>query len=171
VPTTPPSPHSFAPALLRRGKFHNPGGHGAQGLPSVLRWLASRARGPWPTSVSDVHVAPPASRVDDGTIRATIIGHATVLVQVGGINFLTDPVMSSRIGPTSWLGPKRVRPPAVPFDEIPKIDVVLLSHDHYDHLDRPTLAALARRDDPLLLTGLKVGAKLPSRRIVELDWW
>ncbi len=168
---TPLPPNAFEPAPYRKGKFHNPSGSGAQGLPSVLRWLATRKRGAWPTSVADVHVAPPVARVDDGTIRATVIGHATVLVQVGGINFLTDPVLSRRIGPTSWLGPKRVRPPAVPLAEIPKIDVVLLSHDHYDHLDRPTLAALAKRDDPLVLTGLKVGPKVPCRRIVELDWW
>jgi L-ascorbate metabolism protein UlaG (beta-lactamase superfamily) len=64
-----------------------------------------------------------------------------------------------------------VRRPAVDFADIPKIDVVLLSHDHYDHLDRPTIRQLAKRDDPLVLTGLKVGAKVPSKRVVELDWW
>ena len=170
VPTQLP-PNAFAPAVLHGGRFRNPSGNASQGLGAALRWLASRKRGAWPTSVTDVHVAPPVARVDDGTIRATIIGHATVLVQVGGINFLTDPVMSRRIGPTSWLGPKRVRPPAVPFEEIPKIDVVLLSHDHYDHLDRPTLAALNKRDNPLVLTGLAVGRKVPSRKVVELDWW
>ena len=164
-------PATFAPARRQRGRFVNPSGRGAQGLPSVLRWLATRRRGAWPSSVADVHVAPPLPRLDDGSIRATIVGHATVLVQVGGLNFLTDPVLSKRIGPASWLGPKRVRPPAVPFEEIPKIDVVLLSHDHYDHLDRPTLARLARRDDPLVIAGLEVGAKVPSRRVLELDWW
>jgi L-ascorbate metabolism protein UlaG (beta-lactamase superfamily) len=169
--STPPPPDAFAPAARRGGRFRNPSGRAAQGPGGVLRWLATRKRGAWPTSVTDVHVAPPVARIDDGTIRATVIGHATVLVQVGGINFLTDPVMSARIGPASWLGPKRVRPPAVPFEEIPKVDVVLLSHDHYDHLDRPTLAALAKRDDPLVLTGLGVGANVPCRRIVELGWW
>ena len=169
--STPLPPNAFERAVSRGGKFRNPSGRASQGFASALRWLATRKRGAWPTSVTDVHVAPPAARIDDGTIRATIIGHATVLVQVGGINFLTDPVMSTRIGPASWLGPKRVRPPALPLAEIPKIDVVLLSHDHYDHLDRPTLAALAKRDDPLVLTGLKVGPKVPCRRIVELDWW
>jgi L-ascorbate metabolism protein UlaG (beta-lactamase superfamily) len=161
--TTPLPPNAFDRAPFKGGKFHNASGHPPRGVASALRWLATRSRGPWPTSVEDVPVAKPLERVDDGSIRATVVGHATVLVQVDGLNILTDPVMSTRIGPTSWLGPKRVRPPAVPFADIPRIDVVLLSHDHYDHL--------ARRDAPLVLTGLKVGRKTPSKRVVELDWW
>jgi L-ascorbate metabolism protein UlaG (beta-lactamase superfamily) len=164
-------PNAFEAAPRRDGVFHNASGRPANGLASALRWLTTRKRGAWPTHVEDVPVAPPVARVDDGSIRATVIGHATVLVQVDGLNILTDPVMSSRIGPTPWTGPKRVRPPAVPFGLIPAIDVVLLSHDHYDHLDRPTLRQLARRDNPLVLTGLRVGAKVPSKNVVELDWW
>jgi L-ascorbate metabolism protein UlaG (beta-lactamase superfamily) len=75
-----------------------------------------------------------------------LIGHATVLLQVAGLNILTDPVWSERAGPLSWLGVRRVRPPAIAFDDLPPIDVILLSHSHYGHLDRPTLAALERRD-------------------------
>jgi L-ascorbate metabolism protein UlaG (beta-lactamase superfamily) len=169
--TQPLPPNAFEAAPFRRGVFHNASGRSAQGLASALRWLATRSRGSWPTHVEDVHVAPPLDRVDDGTIRATVIGHATVLLQVDGLNILTDPVMSTRIGPTPWTGPKRVRPPAVAFDQIPTIDVVLLSHDHYDHLDRPTIRRLAARDNPLVLTGLRVGAKVPSSNCVELNWW
>jgi len=169
--TEPLPPNAFEAAPYRRGKFHNASGHASQGLASALRWLATRTRGPWPTHVEDVPVAPPVERVDDGAIRATVIGHATVLIQVDGLNILTDPVMSTRIGPTPWTGPRRVRPPAVPFELIPPIDVVLLSHDHYDHLDRPTLRRLEQRDNPQILTGLRVGAKVPSRNVVELNWW
>jgi len=169
--TEPLPPHAFDPASRRHGVFHNASGRPKHGLLGALRWLLTRSRGPWPTHVEDVPVAPPAPRVDDGSLRATVIGHATVLVQVAGLNILTDPVMSTRIGPTPWTGPRRVRPPAVPFDLIPPIDVVLLSHDHYDHLDRPTLRQLAQRDNPLVLTGLRVGRKVPSRNVVELDWW
>jgi L-ascorbate metabolism protein UlaG (beta-lactamase superfamily) len=164
-------PNAFDAATQHHGVFRNPSGRAARGLASVVRWLATRSRGPWPTHVEDVGVAPPVAINDDGTIRATVIGHATVLLQVDGLNILTDPVMSMRIGPTPWTGPKRVRKPAVAFADIPKIDVVLLSHNHYDHLDRPTLRDLVRRDDPVVLTGLKVGAKVPSTRVVELDWW
>ena len=172
TPPSPPSPADpYAPAPRRGGRFRNASGRAQHGLRGVLRWLATRRRGAWPSTVEDVPVAPPPPRVDDGTIRATPVGHATVLVQMDGLNLLTDPVLSRRIGPTSWLGPARVRPPAVAFDDLPRIDVVLLSHDHYDHLDRPTLRRLAERDAPLVLTGLEVGAKVPSRRVVELDWW
>ena len=169
--TQPLPPNAFDPAVRRRGVFHNASGRPKHGLLGALRWFATRSRGPWPTHVEDVPVAPPVARVDDGSLRATVIGHATVLVQVGGLNLLTDPVMSMRIGPTPWTGPRRVRPPAVPFDLIPPIDVVLLSHDHYDHLDRPTLRQLVARDNPLVLTGLRVGRKVPSKNVVELDWW
>ena len=169
--TTPLPSNAFEAAPFRRGAFHNASGREKHGLAGVLRWLLTRSRGPWPTHVEDVPVALPAARVDDGSIRATVIGHATVLVQVGGLNILTDPVMSARIGPTPWTGPKRVRPPAVPFESIPAIDIVLLSHDHYDHLDRPTLRQLVARDNPRILTGLRVGAAVPSNNVVELDWW
>jgi L-ascorbate metabolism protein UlaG (beta-lactamase superfamily) len=166
---TPADP--YAPAPRRGGRFHNASGRAQQGLGGVVRWLATRRRGAWPTQVEDVPAASPPARVDDGTIRATPVGHATVLVQMDGLNLLTDPVLSRRIGPTSWIGPVRVRPPAIALAALPRIDVVLLSHDHYDHLDRPTLRALAERDDPLVLTGLGVGAKVPAARVVELDWW
>ena len=169
--TEPLPSNAFEPAVFRRGTFRNASGRATHRLADVLRWLLTRSPGPWPTHVEDVQVASPAARVDDGSIRATVIGHATVLVQVAGLNVLTDPVMSTRIGPTPWTGPKRVRPPAVPFDAIPPIDVVLLSHDHYDHLDRPTLRQLAARDNPLVLTGLRAGRKVPSKKVVELDWW
>ena len=169
--TEPLPPNAFEAAAFHHGVFHNASGRASHGLAGVLRWMLTRTRGPWPTYVEDVPVAPPVARVDDGSIRATVIGHATVLVQVEGLNILTDPVLSMRIGPTPWTGPRRVRPPAVPFELIPPIDVVLLSHDHYDHLDRPTLRRLVARDNPLILTGLRVGAKVPSRNVVELNWW
>ena len=94
-----------------------------------------------------------------------------VLLQVAGLNILTDPMWSDCAGPVSWLGIKRVRPPAIAFTDLPKIDAVLLTHNHYDHLDRPTLAALARRDAPVVLTGLRVGRLVPGGGAVELDWW
>lgn len=120
--------------------------------------------------VGNIESPKPIARVGDG-IRVTLIGHATVLLQVAGLNILTDPVWSERVGPLSWLGVKRVRPPAIAFDDLPKIDIALLSHSHYDHLDRTTLAALQRRDRPRVVTGLKVGRVVPHDNVVELDWW
>lgn len=171
TPRTPPPP---AGARLENGRFTNPSGRAPRGLGDVLRWkMKGGTREAWPKTVPAVAPAPPApvDRLHGAGIRATLIGHSTVLLQVAGLNILTDPVWSDRVGPTSWLGPRRVMPPAIAFEAIPRIDVVLLSHNHYDHLDRPTLAALARRDDPRIVTGLKVGPAVPSRRVTELDWW
>ena len=84
----------------------------------------------------------------------TWIGHATVLVQTAGLNILTDPIWSDRASPVSFAGPRRVRQPGVRFEDLPRIDLVLVSHNHYDHLDLPTLRRLWERDRPLIVTGL-----------------
>jgi L-ascorbate metabolism protein UlaG (beta-lactamase superfamily) len=154
-----------------RGRFRNLVHHAPHSSWLALRWFATRRPEPWPKLVPGPIGPKPVARVGGKTIRATLIGHATVLLQVAGLNILTDPVWSARASPLSWIGPRRVRPPAIAFDDLPKIDVVLLSHSHYDHLDRSTLAALDRRDRPLVLTGLGVGAIVPAARVAEHDWW
>ena len=84
----------------------------------------------------------------------TWIGHSTVLVQTQGLNILTDPIWSERASPFSFLGPRRVRAPGVRFEDLPRIDLVLISHNHYDHMDLPTLRRLWERDRPLIVTSL-----------------
>src|SRR3546814_12594273 len=91
---------------------------------------------------------------------ATWVGHATLLVQTQGLNILTDPIWSERASPFTFTGPKRVRAPGIRFDDLPKIDFVLLSHNHYDHMDMPTLKRLWERDGPLIVTGLGTGTLL-----------
>ena len=164
-------PLAFPPAPFDGQRFRNQSGRPANGFGGVLHWMLTRHRPPWPKHVPANPSPRPLPEVDDGTIRVTLIGHATVLLQFDGLNIVTDPMWSDRAGPVSWFGVKRVRPPAITLADLPKIDFVLLSHNHYDHLDRPTLKALAQRDAPLILTGLKVGKAVPSDRIVELDWW
>ena len=165
-----PPADPFAPSRRVNGRFVNASGHAQHGGLRALKWFITRRPVPWPNHVDNVVAPKPLARASDG-IRVTLIGHATVLIQVAGLNILTDPVWSDRVGPLSWLGVKRTRPPAVAFDDLPQIDVVLLSHSHYDHLDRTTLAALERRDSPLIVTGLKVGQVVPHDNVVELDWW
>jgi L-ascorbate metabolism protein UlaG (beta-lactamase superfamily) len=107
--------------------------------------------------------------------RITIVGHATALIQTRGLNLVTDPVWSERASPFAFAGPKRVCAPGVAFDALPPIDAVLLSHNHYDHLDLATLRRLVARDNPLIVTPLGndaiVARKLPRARFALGDWW
>ena len=103
-----------------------------------------------------------------------MVGHSSVLLQLGHTNILIDPIWSERCSPLSFLGPRRVRPPAVAFEALPRIDLVLVSHNHYDHCDKATLQRLREDHDPLFVTGRGVGDHLRSwkiERVVELDWW
>ena len=129
-------------------------------------------RTPWPKHVDVAPQRPPEP--GDAGIVVTFIGHATFLIQTPAGHFLTDPMYSRRAGPLNLVGPRRVRQPAVRFDDLPPISVVLLSHNHYDHCDLPTLRRLARRFDPIVVTPLGNGPLVRSasvRRVEELDWW
>lgn len=110
----------------------------------------------------------------DGAVAVTWIGHATFLLQFSSFTVLTDPVFASHAGPLGVFGPKRARPPALSLVELPSIDVVLLSHNHYDHLDLGTLRWLALERKPRIVTTLGNKAWLGARgvgNVVELDWW
>ncbi len=129
-------------------------------------------RTPWPTSVDVRQQVPPG--LNDAPAVVTFIGHATFLIQTAAGNVLTDPMYSERASPLPWLGPRRVRQPGVRFADLPPISTVLLSHNHYDHCDLPTLRRLAARFDPLVITPLGNRRLVKSagiRRVEELDWW
>jgi L-ascorbate metabolism protein UlaG (beta-lactamase superfamily) len=115
------------------------------------------------------------SRPAGSGLRATWLGHSTVLLEIDGLRVLTDPVWGPRASPSRLAGPKRFQPVPVPLASLPDLDLVLISHDHYDHLDYPTIRALRKRKVPFV-TSLGVGAHLEGwgvepRRIHELDWW
>ncbi len=102
------------------------------------------------------------------------MGHATYLIQAHGLNILTDPVWNNRSSPWSWIGPKRYQDPGIKLEDLPKIDVILLSHNHYDHMEVPTLKKLEERDRPTIYTGLGNKDYLKKREIhnvVDMDWW
>ena len=142
-----------------------------QPFTSVPRMLLAR-RIPWPARVDDAPKPLPGR--DTATAVVTFIGHATFLIQAEGGNVLTDPMFSERAGPWNVFGPRRVRPPAIALDALPPISIVLLSHNHYDHCDVPTLRVLAGRFDPMVITPSGNTRLLRStglRRIEELDWW
>lgn len=157
-------------------RFFNPGDRGDEsGGPQrfVNRWFAGE-RAEWPERVAVTPGQPVGAdapcpkmkgaivenwgrcrdRVGPGAMWATWIGHSTVLIQAGGLNILTDPIWSERASPFSWVGPKRVRAPGIRFEDLPKIDLVLISHNHYDHMDLKTLKRLQERDEPYFVTSL-----------------
>ena len=146
-------------------------------------WARARALivgGTW--LVGERHVHPLASvKPDVAALRAnsseatvTWVGHSTLLVQLDGVNILTDPIWASRSGPFSgFVGVGRYTPPAIAFDDLPRIDVVLISHDHYDHLDEPTVRHLAQQFNPRFVVPLGIKKWLAARgitNVVELDW-
>ncbi len=157
-------------------RFFNPEGEqgigdGQNGWRFAISFLLGRDRTPWPAHIP-VTPTRPAPRIAGEAMRVTWIGHSTVLVQTQGLNILTDPIWSERDSPVSFAGPKRVREPGVRFDDLPPIDLVLVSHNHYDHFDLPTLERLWRRDHPLIVTGLGNDTILGWHGIASraLDW-
>lgn len=154
-------------------RFFNPDGEDPVRITARLLWrqlVSDPDRPAWPAQVAVTPSKPPA-RVAGGAMLATWVGHATLLVQAGGINILTDPVWSREAGPIG-LGPSRVADPGIRFEDLPHIDLVLVSHNHYDHMDLATLQRLWARDRPLIVTSLGndsviAGAGVPAR---ALDW-
>jgi L-ascorbate metabolism protein UlaG (beta-lactamase superfamily) len=115
------------------------------------------------------------SRAPETGLRATWLGHSTVLLEIDGLRVLTDPVWGERASPVTFAGPRRFQPVPVAVATLPPLDAVVISHDHFDHLDYPTILELSRLDVPFV-TSLGVGAHLeswgvPAARITELDWW
>jgi len=156
-------------------RFFNPGGTGPRGFLDLARWKLEGGSSDWP----EHHPSPfpsdrPPPRVAGAAIRASFVGHASFLLQGAGLNILLDPVWSERVSPVSFAGPRRVNPPGIAFDDLPDIDVVLVSHGHYDHLDADTLARLWRRDRPRIVAPLGNEAAIrgaePGIAVATADW-
>ncbi|MGB8542183.1 MAG: MBL fold metallo-hydrolase [Candidatus Acidiferrales bacterium] len=156
--------------------FYNPG-DGLRGTGSALKWMMNRKPGSWPKWIDEPLGVPPPERVSGEKIRTTFVGHSTVLIQTGGVNILCDPIWSMRASPFSWIGPCRHRTPGIRFEDLPPIDIVLQSHDHYDHLDIPTQRRIGFQWQPRFVVPLGVRARLerhkiaPVQQISEFDWW
>lgn len=144
------------------------------GFGQALRWWLLREPGPWRPFIEAPPGPKPPLRVGRGQMRVTFVNHATALIQMDGLNILTDPILSERASPVSFAGPRRAVPPGLRFEDLPPIDVVLVSHNHYDHLDLPTLRRLADLHRPRIFSGLGNKALLDQEEIAgaaDLDWW
>jgi L-ascorbate metabolism protein UlaG (beta-lactamase superfamily) len=137
-------------------RFFVPGFDSDKNFSDVTRFLGSQsARAQWPRHVANPPlIAPPATRIKGHDLRATLIGHASVLIQTRDLNLLVDPVFSDRASPVSFAGPKRVNPPGLKIDELPPLDAILVTHNHYDHLDLASLSQLAAERPCPVLTPL-----------------
>jgi len=154
-------------------RFYNPDAPQALGFLDALRWKLTSRPEPSPSFISDVEQSIPPRRAEGSGLRATLVNHFTVLIQQRGSNILTDPIWSERAGPLSWTGPRRWRKPEYPWEDLPSIDAVLISHNHYDHLDLATLRRLARRRESTFIVPARGARPLRAKDIWpahELDW-
>jgi L-ascorbate metabolism protein UlaG (beta-lactamase superfamily) len=155
------------------GRFFNPATQ-HQKFTDFLRWILHREMGEWSRFAALEPGPPPPERVEGSELRVTFVNHSTFLLQTAGQNLLTDPVWSERVSPVSFAGPKRRRAPGLRIEDLPRIDAILLSHNHYDHFDKATLTRLLRRDHPVVFCPLGLAEplrKLGFVEICELDWW
>lgn len=159
--------------------FRNRYPHGRPGLRDLLRWNRERRRLglPAPPKADLSPVPPDLERLRSGAPRGRVtwIGHSTLLVQMAGLNILTDPHFSAYAAPVPGLGPRRWQPPGLGLDELPGVDMVLISHNHYDHLDLPSVRALAARNPDALFAvprGLEkwFATRMPHAQVRSMDW-
>jgi len=168
TPAGPPSDHCDG------RRFFNPGnGAAPRGLMEAMRWRLRGERAAWPRHMLNPPFAPPPDRVAAGSVAISFINHATFLVRLPGAVVLTDPIFSRRCSPVQWAGPQRARPPGLALSALPRPDVVVISHNHYDHMDLPSLRALHRRFAPRFVTTLGNARTLAKAGVTatELDWW
>jgi len=144
------------------------------GLGSALRMLLTSPRARWPKRVENQAIPRLKENLQPGDVAITFVNHATFLLQTPEANILTDPVWSQRTSPSQFLGPARVREPGIAFGDLPRIDLILLSHNHYDHLDLATLKKLRAKFDPTICVAMgdrRVVKGAGFSHLEEFDWW
>jgi L-ascorbate metabolism protein UlaG (beta-lactamase superfamily) len=154
--------------------FFNPTQKEKNGFWRTMKLLVSVKFKDWPDWIKNEPDSKVHWPLEQDEIAITFINHATVLIQAKGINILTDPVWSKRVSPVSWAGPKRSRDPGLSLDQLPHIDLVIISHNHYDHMDLETLKKLNEKFSPVFLVPMGDKKLLISeglKRTTELDWW
>ena len=156
------------------GRYILEGHRGEGSFRDLLTWQMGGKRARWPRHVENRSLPPPPQRVEGAALKATWVGHSTVLLQTAGLNILTDPFLSTRASPVPFAGPRRVRPAALTAETLPPIDLILLSHNHYDHMDLAALRAIARHHQAHIVTphgnARWIRRASPAFNIDELGW-
>jgi len=156
-------------------KFRNPSGREASGPSSGFKYMRERSPGPWKRNYETfVREEEIPERVASNKVKVTFVNHSTFLIQYAGLNILTDPIWSYRCSPFQFAGPHRMRPPGVKFEDLPPIDLVVISHNHYDHFDVNTNKDLIKKHKPKFIVPLgmkKSLEKLGAKEVEELDWF
>ncbi len=151
---------------LKRPKFLN-----------IMRWLLTGKSPSAPSPLEFEVIKPSFEKPPTGKAKLTWIGHSTCLLQVGDFNVLTDAIFSQRCSPVQWAGPKRFVPPACSIEELPAVDLLITSHNHYDHLDYRSAKDIEKLHKPLFACGLGLGSwfhqnlSVDRERVLEFDWW
>lgn len=155
-------------------RFKNPSGRSAKGFKDVFKYMLKRDKDRWTKIQSPHYRMEPIVKADINQIQYTFINHSTFLLQINGVTILTDPIFSKYCSPLPLPPMRRYRPPGVSLDLLPKIDIVLVSHNHYDHMDRESIMEIEKKWNPRFITSL--GNKdtlenMGATSVTELDWW
>jgi L-ascorbate metabolism protein UlaG (beta-lactamase superfamily) len=154
--------------------FFNPHAISGRDVGDVIKWQRTRQSVAWPGHVPLAPQSPPPPSVAPGQVAATFIGHSTFFLRATAATLITDPVFTTHAGPFGRSGPRRVRPPAIPIGDLPPVSIVLVSHNHYDHLQPSSLRALRDKSDPVFVAPLGLEPflrRVGLSKVKELDWW
>ena len=156
-------------------RFYNPWNPILPKSSDLIRWKISAKPKPWSKKIKAFSNDIPPNHIEGNTLRISFVGHSTMLIQTAGLNILTDPIWSKRASPFKWFGPKRYTKPGISFEGLPKIDLILISHNHYDHLDLHTIRKLWVRDRPKIIAPLGNDTIIQSSQadiaVETLDWY
>lgn len=146
-----------------------------KGIKQLIKWKLTTPASKWPYYIPvKQYDIPPNRIIEADLIRISFIGHVTFFIQTNNLNILTDPVWNERASPFKFIGPKRVTPPGIKFNDLPKIDIILISHNHYDHLDLATIKKLCELYNPIIITPLKndiiLKKHISNVKVITLNW-
>ncbi len=162
--------------MFKNNRYENPSGTFPKGFKDLFKWVVLEKRAKWQKKISSKSTAQLKTKLEADQFNCVMVNHASLLIQLPEGNLLTDPVFSQRTSPFQWIGPSRHQAPGLKLQELPPIHFVLVSHNHYDHMDMDSLRSLWKEHDPVFLLPLHNSrflrdSGIHSQKIQELNWW